>query len=126
MTDYDLIAPFYDIEHAHFDEDVSLYLNFAELSGGPLLELACGSGRLLVPLAREGYELTGVDSSKSMLNLAQHALDEAGVAEQCTLIQENMCTMQPGTEIPHGVYCAWLIWTCMYAPGTTASACRGT
>ena len=98
MTDYDLIAPFYDIEHAHFDEDVSLYLNFAELSGGPLLELACGSGRLLVPLAREGYELTGIDNSKSMLHLAQHALDEAGVAEQCTLIQENMCTMSLGQK----------------------------
>jgi SAM-dependent methyltransferase len=93
MTDYDLIAPFYDIEHAHFDEDVNLYINFAELCGGPLLELACGSGRLLVPLAREGYTLTGVDSSTSMLNLAQHALEEAGVAEQCTLVQENMCTV---------------------------------
>src|SRR5438876_789349 len=92
MNDYDLIAPFYDIEHARFDEDVSLYINFAELSGGPLLELACGSGRLLVPLAYEGYELTGVDSSGSMLNLAQHALEQAGVAEQCTLVQENMST----------------------------------
>src|SRR5205807_5446316 len=77
MTDYDLIAPFYDIEHAHFDEDVSMYINFAELCGGPLLEFACGSGRLLVPLACEGYELTGVDSSRSMLNLAQHALEQA-------------------------------------------------
>jgi SAM-dependent methyltransferase len=94
MTDYDLIAPFYDIEHAHFDEDANLYMNFAELSGGPLLELACGSGRLLVPLAREGYALTGVDSSRSMLNLARHALEQAGVAEQCALVQENMCTLR--------------------------------
>lgn len=94
MTDYDVIAPFYDLEHAHFDEDVSLYLNFAELSSSPLLELACGSGRLLVPLAREGYKLTGIDSSRSMLDLAQHALEDAGVAEQCTLLQENMCTMR--------------------------------
>ena len=30
MNDYDLIAPFYDIEHAHFDEDLDMYLNFAE------------------------------------------------------------------------------------------------
>ncbi len=93
MTDYDQIAPFYDIEHAHFDEDVSLYLNYAEMCSGPLLELACGSGRLLVPLAAEGYELTGVDSSKGMLELARHALEEAEVADQCTLVQENMCTM---------------------------------
>ena len=98
MNDYDLIAPFYDIEHAHFDEDLSLYTNFAELCGGPLLELACGSGRLLVPLAREGYELTGVDNSASMLNLARHALERAGVVEQCTLAQENMCTVCLGQK----------------------------
>jgi SAM-dependent methyltransferase len=98
MTDYDLIAPFYDIEHGHFDEDLNLYTNFAELCGSPILELACGSGRLLVPLAREGYELTGVDSSRSMLNLAQHALEQAGVAEQCALVQENMSTVRLGQK----------------------------
>ncbi len=98
MTDYDQIAPFYDIEHAHFDEDVSLYHNYAEMCSGPLLELACGSGRLLVPLASEGYELTGVDSSRSMLDLAQHALEEAGVAEQCTLVQESMSNMHLGRK----------------------------
>src|SRR6266699_4343676 len=98
LNDYNLVAPFYDIEHRHFDEDLSLYSNFAAVCGSPLLELACGSGRLLVPLAREGYELTGVDSSKSMLNLARHALERAGVAEQCTLAQENMSTVRLGQK----------------------------
>jgi SAM-dependent methyltransferase len=98
MNDYDLIAPFYDIEHAHFDEDLSLYMNFAGLCGGPLLELACGSGRLLVPLAREGYELTGVDSSASMLNLAREALEQAGVAAKCKLVQENMYSLHLGQQ----------------------------
>src|SRR6266581_6104347 len=98
MNDYDLIAPFYDIEHAHFDEDLSLYMNFAELCGSPLLELACGSGRLLVPLAREGYELTGVDSSASMLNLAREALGQAGVAARCKLVQENMYSLHLGQK----------------------------
>src|SRR6266849_2843534 len=98
MTDYDLIAPFYDMEHAHFDEDLNLYMNFAELCGSPLLELACGSGRLLVPLAREGYEVTGVDSSASMLKLAQEALEQAGVAAQCKLVQDNMCRLSLGQK----------------------------
>lgn len=98
MTDYDLIAPFYDVEHAHFDEDLNLYVNFAELCGGPLLELACGSGRLLVPLAREGYELTGVDSSSRMLKLAQAALEQAGVAAKCTLVQEQMSKLRLGQK----------------------------
>ena len=52
MNDYDLIAPFYDIEHAQFSEDLDMYRNFAELCGGFILELACGSGRVLLPPAR--------------------------------------------------------------------------
>jgi SAM-dependent methyltransferase len=93
MTDYDLIAPFYDIEHAQFDEDLDLYRNFAELSGNPLLELACGSGRLLLPLAQDGYTLTGVDSSANMLKLARENLEQAGVAARCKLVQQDICTL---------------------------------
>src|SRR5216684_2807762 len=94
MSDYDSIAPFYDIEHAEFDEDLDMYQNFAELCGGKILELACGSGRLLVPLARDGYTLTGVDNSTAMLALAQNALNEAGVAGRCQLVQQDICTLQ--------------------------------
>src|ERR1700726_4974301 len=96
LDDYDRIAPFYDVEHARFDEDVDLYLNFAELRGGPLLELACGSGRLLVPLARAGYEVTGVDTSARMLELARQRLEAAGVAARCTLARQDMRALQSG------------------------------
>ncbi len=94
MSDYDSIAPFYDIEHAHFDEDLDMYRNFAELCGGKILELACGSGRLLLPLAHEGYTLTGVDTSAGMLALARQELEKAGSADRCQLVQQDMCTLQ--------------------------------
>jgi ubiquinone/menaquinone biosynthesis C-methylase UbiE len=93
MSDYDSIAPFYDIEHAQFGEDLDMYRNFAELCGGKILELACGSGRLLLPLAREGYMLTGVDTSAAMLELAHQALEEAGVSARCQLVQQDMCLL---------------------------------
>lgn len=93
MSDYDLIAPFYDVEHAHFLEDLDLYRDYATLCSGPLLELACGSGRLLVPLAQEGYQLTGVDTSASMLGLARRALQEASVEEQVKLVQQDICAL---------------------------------
>ncbi len=89
MNDYDPIAPFYDIEHAHFDEDVDLYRDFAVVCNGPVLELACGSGRLLLPLAEDGYEVTGVDTSASMLSLARqklqrlHASNNSRLWRQC-------------------------------------------
>lgn len=94
MSDYDSIAPFYDIEHARFDEDLDMYRNFAELCGGKILELACGSGRLLLPLAREGYTLTGVDTSAAMLDLARQELERAGIASRCQLVQQDMCILQ--------------------------------
>lgn len=94
MSDYDLIAPFYDIEHAQFGEDLDMYHNFAELCGGKILELACGSGRLLLPLASDGYMLTGVDASAAMLKLAHHALEKAGVSARCQLVQQDMCLLQ--------------------------------
>lgn len=45
--------------------------------GGPVLELACGSGRLTIPLAREGVNITGMDLSEDMLDLAKCKASEA-------------------------------------------------
>ena len=94
LSDYDLIAPFYDIEHARFDDDLDMYQNYAELSNGPLLELACGSGRLLVPLARDGYTLTGVDSSANMLTLARERLQQDNLLSHVTLVQQDITALQ--------------------------------
>ena len=76
---YDVIAEYYDLEFDAFTEDVDLYLGFAQRTGSPVLELGCGTGRLLVPLARAGFEVEGVDRSEAMLaraaeRLARHAL----------------------------------------------------
>lgn len=96
ISDYDIVAPFYDIEHAHFDEDVDMYENFAQWSGGSILELACGTGRLLLPLARSGYTLTGVDNSASMLALARQHLANEGLSARCTLAQQDIRTLRLG------------------------------
>lgn len=93
MNEYDLIAPFYDVEHAHFSEDLDLYRNFAELCGGKILELACGSGRVLLPLTQEGHEVTGVDTSSAMLAIARQQVEAAGVAARCTLVQQNIISL---------------------------------
>ena len=44
--------------------DVPFYLREAERSGGPVLELGCGTGRILVPMARAGCTVTGIDGSR--------------------------------------------------------------
>ncbi len=98
MDTYDLIAPFYDAEHAHFSEDLDMYQNFAESSGGSILELACGSGRVLLPLAEAGYDVVGVDTSEPMLAIARQRIQETEHAVRCELIQQDMVTMQLGRK----------------------------
>lgn len=50
--------------------DAEFYLELAQTAPGPALELGCGTGRLLLSLAREGIEVTGLDRSKAMLEMA--------------------------------------------------------
>ena len=47
------------------------YRDLAHQTGGPILELACGTGRLTIPLARDGHEVVGLDDSSAMLNAAK-------------------------------------------------------
>jgi ubiquinone/menaquinone biosynthesis C-methylase UbiE len=52
-------------------EDVPLWLNLAKEYGDPILELACGTGRVTIPLVEQGFQITGIDISESMLNTAR-------------------------------------------------------
>jgi SAM-dependent methyltransferase len=74
-----------------------MYLGFAKRLGGPILEAACGSGRLLLPLARAGYEVVGLDSSDAMLVLARAKLTlEPEVANRVQLVCGDMRTAKLG------------------------------
>jgi SAM-dependent methyltransferase len=76
---YDAMAPWYDLEFDDFDADVDLYRGYAAIVGSPILELGCGTGRLLVPLAEDGYRISGIDSSPEMLNAARQRLQRAAI-----------------------------------------------
>ncbi|MEI2607167.1 MAG: methyltransferase domain-containing protein [Candidatus Promineifilaceae bacterium] len=72
---YEQIASYYDLTHAQLVSDVGFVLALAGETRGRVLELGCGTGRLLLPLARAGYEVTGVDSSPAMLALAREKIN---------------------------------------------------
>lgn len=80
------IARFFDAEYADYMDDLPALQAYAQRTGGPLLELGCGTGRLLIPLARAGYAVTGVDLSAAMLQRAAAKAAAADVAERVTLI----------------------------------------
>ena len=85
MALYDVIAAFYDPWSRSVTEDVSFYVEQALASGGPVVELAVGTGRIAVPIARAGVDVIGVDSSPGMLALAREATEEAGVSQRVDL-----------------------------------------
>lgn len=94
MNDYELIAPYYDLEHADYQDDVDLYLNYAAACGSPVLELGCGTGRLLMPLARRGVKLIGVDSSPAMLARARQHLEAQDLLKHVELIEADARVLQ--------------------------------
>ena len=60
---FDRIPELNDWEHDPYGEDIDLFVGFARRFGAPVLELACGSGRVLVHLARTGLACTGGDKT---------------------------------------------------------------
>jgi SAM-dependent methyltransferase len=64
----DALARLYDLDLAEDSgDDIGLYLALAARTGGPILELAAGTGRIVRPLATAGYEVTAVDFNPAML-----------------------------------------------------------
>jgi SAM-dependent methyltransferase len=85
MTLYDSIAAIYDPWSRSVTEDVEFYVERALASGGPVVELAVGTGRIAIPIARAGIDVIGVDSSPGMLAVARAAAEEASVADRLDL-----------------------------------------
>jgi ubiquinone/menaquinone biosynthesis C-methylase UbiE len=80
-----------DIRH-----DIPFYLEYAKHQGSPILEIACGTGRVLMPLAEAGYEVWGIDFSPSMLAKARQnaSVLPVEVTKKIHLIQADMRDFQ--------------------------------
>jgi ubiquinone/menaquinone biosynthesis C-methylase UbiE len=76
---YDSIARIYDPWSRSVTEDIGFYVDHALASGGPVVELAVGTGRIAIPIARAGIPVIGVDASPGMLAVARETAAEAGV-----------------------------------------------
>lgn len=64
---FDRFARFYDADYRHYTDDIPAILDLATETGDPILELGCGTGRVLLPIAEAGHSVTGVDISPSLL-----------------------------------------------------------
>ena len=79
-----------------FSEDLAFYGDLAAAQGRPVLELGCGTGRILVPLAKAGHHVVGVDASPHMLAVAAGKLASAGadVAARVRLVEADLRSLQ--------------------------------
>lgn len=89
MTEYVDFAEYYDRDHA-IAEDIPFYLELARRSDSPILDVACGTGRVLIPMARAGFEIHGIDISANMLNVCRTAVEQLGLESYVQLSEANM------------------------------------
>jgi len=83
---YDQVVPYRE------RPDIDFYIEEAIESGGPVLEIGCGTGRVLLPIARAGISITGLDLSPYMLEVCRQALEKepAEVQQRVNLVEGDM------------------------------------
>jgi SAM-dependent methyltransferase len=75
---YDAWADVYDLEYWDITDDLDFYVSEARAARPPVLELACGTGRVTLPIAEAGVPIVGVDASARMLDRAREKATARG------------------------------------------------
>jgi SAM-dependent methyltransferase len=92
-------AEYYDSAYDHIRTgDIVFYIDYSKNAGGRTLELGCGTGRLLIPTAAAGCEITGLDLSPYMLAKCREKLEKQPkeVQERVKLVRANMTGFDTG------------------------------
>lgn len=98
MTTFDQWAGIYDWVFAEKQDDVPFYVEEAVDSGGPVLELGSGTGRVTIPIARSGVEIVGLESSTEMLKVARAKSDALQADGRITWTHGDMRDFSLGRE----------------------------
>jgi ubiquinone/menaquinone biosynthesis C-methylase UbiE len=104
---YDPYARTYDALYSFYDVDIPFYVEEAKKAGSPVLELACGTGRVTIPVAEAGLDVVGIDNSPAMLEQFRQRLPslDPAVRDRITLHQADMRDFDLGDAVFQLVYC---------------------
>src|SRR5439155_23624038 len=99
MIDHDNLEEFrdpqtYDLEDEGYYEDYPLTEQWARSLGGPLLDLACGTGRMALRLATLGYQVTGVDLMPEMIDWARQKAAKQAVSIEWVVADARRSQLQ--------------------------------
>jgi SAM-dependent methyltransferase len=90
---YQIVAEFYDYVVPYRNRaDIDFFVELAVESKGPVLEIGCGTGRVLIPTARAGVEIVGLDKSPAMLEVCRKKLarEPQDVQRRVQLVEGDM------------------------------------
>jgi SAM-dependent methyltransferase len=105
--DSDYPSPFDTLYPENFDRttedqglafDIERYRELVREFGGPVLELCCGTGRVAIPLGRDGFDVTGVDFNPGMLEKFREALkrEERPVSNRISVLEQDITKLAQG------------------------------
>ncbi len=97
---FDVFARFYDLDTEGLNADLTFWLQLARRTGGPVLEVGCGTGRVLIPLAEAGFSVVGIDVSPAMLAVAREKVKARGLDERVDLVECNALDLNLGRTFP--------------------------
>lgn len=94
---YSVLARYYDLQHASYTPDVPMYAQAARRAArgnrARILELGCGTGRVMAPLVEAGHYVLGVDASEPMLRRARQRMPKAA-SGQYDLLAADVTELQ--------------------------------
>jgi SAM-dependent methyltransferase len=99
---YQILARTYDLQHHLYTPDIPMYEQLAKMLAPslPLLEIGCGTGRVLLPLAQTGFEIVGVDNSAEMLAIGwvrlRSAAPSPGTALKAEMVEADALSFDLG------------------------------
>ncbi len=97
---FDDWADIYDAVHAELTHDVDFYVAQAQASGGPVLELGCGTGRISLAIAEAGVDVVGIDISPRMVETARAKAERRGLSERCIFQPGDMAALRLADRFP--------------------------
>lgn len=121
--EYDTYAAIYDLQPTVHD-DVPFYVELAKRAGAPVLELAVGTGRVALEVARAGVRVVGIDASLGMLQVLRDKL-EADPELPVTAVHADMRTFDVRHEGPFSLaYCPFRGFLHLMTPADQLAALR--
>ena len=94
-----MLPQLYHAHHSRYLEDLPFWLELAAQVGDPILELGCGTGRVLIPLVQAGYHSVGLDNDLSMLKFLQVTIGSQEL-HTLLLVAADLCRFNLAEKFP--------------------------